>query len=151
MRVDVEGEPPFVLKQAREQLRTKAHWVSRLDRIWTERAAMELLTPMLPDGTAPRILFADAEDYLFALTCAPDDSAVWKEQLRAGEADLEFARRVVDFLGAMHAETRDHPVLETGPSVDITVFDSSGSILCTGRSRGSIPQSARAPIRSSNH
>lgn len=54
MRVDVEGEPSFVLKQPLARLRT--------NRIWTERAAMELLTLMLPDGAVPRILFADAED-----------------------------------------------------------------------------------------
>ena len=123
MRVDVEGGPPFVLKQARERLRTKALWVSRLDRIWTEQAALELLSPLLPDGAVPRVLFADEANYLFAMTCAPDDSAVWKEQLLAGAADLEVARRAGRLLGALHAETRGQPALESGPLADGTVFD----------------------------
>src|SRR3954469_13822583 len=74
LRVEVEGRPPFVLKQARERLRTAAHWVSRLERIWTEHAALECLAPLLPRGTVPEILFADRENYLFAMTAAPDDA-----------------------------------------------------------------------------
>src|SRR3954470_18696175 len=70
LRVEVEGQPPFVLKQARERLRTRAHWVSRLDRIWTEHAALECLAPLLPTGTIPRVLFEDRENYLFAMTAA---------------------------------------------------------------------------------
>src|ERR1700722_8077204 len=77
VRVEVEGQPPFVLKQARERLRTRAHWVSRLDRIWTEHAALQCLAPLLPPGSVPEVLFADRENYLFAMTCAPDDYVVW--------------------------------------------------------------------------
>src|SRR5919112_2915118 len=61
MRVDVEGLAPFVLKQARERLRTEAYWASRLDRIWTERAALEWLGTLLPGGTVPGVLFDDPE------------------------------------------------------------------------------------------
>jgi 5-methylthioribose kinase len=121
MRVDVEGESSFVLKQARERLRTKAHWVSRLDRIWTERAALELLAGLLPDGWVPRVVFAETDDYLFAMTCAPDDSVVWKEQLLAGEADEAVARRAGSLLGAIHAETVGHPGLAR--FADLEVFD----------------------------
>src|SRR5271165_4258596 len=87
LRVDVEGQPPMVLKQARERLRTQALWVSRLDRIWTEHAALQCLAPLLPKGTVPEVLFADRENYLFAMTCAPDDAVVWKEQLLGGTAE----------------------------------------------------------------
>ncbi|MDR3632723.1 MAG: aminoglycoside phosphotransferase family protein [Isosphaeraceae bacterium] len=122
MRVDVEGEPPIVLKQARERLRTKMLWVSRLERVWTEQAALELLADLLLEGAVPRVLFADPDNYLFAMTCAPDDSVVWKEQLLLGEADLAVARQAGLILGAMHAETVGHPALR-GPLADTTVFD----------------------------
>ena len=122
IRVDVAGEPPFVLKQARERLRTEALWLSRLDRIWNERAAMELLGTVLPEGTVPRVLFSDEENYLFAMTCAPDDSVVWKEQLLAGRADPAVARRAGELLATVHASTRDHPALK-GRLADTTVFD----------------------------
>ena len=122
MRVDVEGEPPFVLKQSRERLRTEAHWVSRLDRIWTERAALELLAPALPPGTVPTVLFEDRPNYLFAMTCAPDGSAVWKEQLLAGAVDPAVATAAGSILGAMHAIPASHPVL-TAILADTSLFD----------------------------
>src|SRR4051794_1287477 len=122
MRVDVEGEAPFVLKQARERLRTRAHWVSRLERIWTETAALEVLAAVLPEGTVPRVLFIERDDFLFAMTCAPDDSVVWKERLLAGEADPEVARAAGRILATMHAGTRGHPALAAGALADTLVF-----------------------------
>ena len=123
MRVDVSGEPPIVLKQGRERLRTRALWVSRLERIWTERAALDLLAGVLPRGVVPAVLFDDPENYLFAMACAPDDSAVWKEQLLAGAADLAVARHAGEILGAIHAGTLGHPALDSGPLADTGVFD----------------------------
>lgn len=127
MRVDVEGEPPFVLKQARERLRTKALWISRLERIWTERAALDLLAHVLPQeqegaGVTPRVLFAEPDDFLFAMTCAPDDSVVWKEQLLAGEADVAVTRAAGLILGSIHVETLGHPALQDGPLAETVVF-----------------------------
>jgi 5-methylthioribose kinase len=121
-RVDIAGRPPIVLKQSRERLRTQAHWVSRLDRIWTERAALELLGTILAPGTVPTVLFSDEPNYLFAMTCAPDDSVVWKEQLLSGEADAAVAHRAGEILGTAHAETAGHPGLE-GRLADTVVFD----------------------------
>ena len=100
-----------MLKQARERLRTEALWVSRLERIWTERAALELLGSVLPEGPCPACSSPTRPNYLFAMTCAPDDSVVWKEQLLAGEADPAVARRAGTILGTIHAATRDHPAL----------------------------------------
>jgi 5-methylthioribose kinase len=122
LRVDVEGESPFILKQARERLRTKAHWVSRLDRIWTERAALELLADVLPEGVVPRVLFSDQPNYVFAMSCAPDDSVVWKEQLLADRCDPAIARRAGAVLGTIHQKTRNHPALE-GRLAETEVFD----------------------------
>ncbi|HEX8203511.1 MAG TPA: phosphotransferase, partial [Isosphaeraceae bacterium] len=87
IRVDVAGQPPLVLKQARERLRTRAPWFSRLDRVWVEQEALGLLATLLPPGTVPAILFDDRENFLFAMTCAPDDAVVWKDRLLAGSAD----------------------------------------------------------------
>jgi 5-methylthioribose kinase len=122
MRVDAEGMAPYVLKQARERLRTRALWISRLDRIWTEKAAMELLATFLPEGTVPRVLFDDRDNYLFAMSLAPEDSVVWKEQLLAGNADPRVARRAGEILGTIHARTINHPAL-AGRLSDTLIFD----------------------------
>ncbi len=122
IRVDIAGEPSIVLKQAREKLRTRALWLSRIDRIWTEREALELLASVLPEGTVPRVIFSDEPNYLFAMTCAPDDSVVWKEQLLAGESNPAVAKRAGELLAIIHSKTRDHPALK-GRLADTTVFD----------------------------
>ena len=122
LRVEVGGGDSFVLKQSRGQLRTTMPWFSRLDRIWTEAAALRRLAARLPAGAVPEVLWEDRDNYLFAMSCAPDDSAVWKAQLLAGEADPGVARRAGAILAAMHAVAAG-PGDDWGPLADTTVFD----------------------------
>jgi 5-methylthioribose kinase len=124
LRVEVEGEPPFVVKQARERLRVEMLWVSRLDRIWHETAALELLGALLPPGAVPRVLFEQRDDFLFAMEQAPPGAVPWKQQLLDGRADPEVARRAGLILGAMHAATAGHPALAEPPLVETDLFDS---------------------------
>src|SRR6516225_6987801 len=91
LRVDVDGQAPFVIKQCRERLRVAMDWRARLDRIWAERAALDVLAAILPPDTVPEVLFEDRPNFLFAMSCAPDDSATWKSRLMAGEADPRIA------------------------------------------------------------
>lgn len=120
LRAQVEGREPFVLKQSREQLRTRMLWVSRLDRIWTETAALRRLAPALPAGAVPEVLWEERDDYLFAMSCAPDDAVVWKASLLEGRLEPSVAARAGDLLGAMHAQP---PADDWGPLADTTVFD----------------------------
>jgi 5-methylthioribose kinase len=112
LRVDIAGGPPFVIKQCRERLRVALDWRARLDRIWTEYATIGLLQAMLPEGTVPRILFEDRSNYLFAMTCAPDESVTWKSQLMAGRVDRDIAARLGTILGTIHAEAPRFPALK---------------------------------------
>jgi 5-methylthioribose kinase len=122
MRVEVAGQGPIVLKQSRIQLRTHMLWVSRLDRIWIETAALKRLTRVLPAGVVPEILWEDRENYLFAMSCLPDDAAVWKAQLLAGDVDPDVAQRAGDILGTIHADAGG-PASDWGPLAETTVFD----------------------------
>jgi len=122
LRVDVAGQPPFVIKQCRERLRVAMDWRARLDRIWTEHATLQVLCTILPQGTVPDVLFEDRSNYLFAMTCAPDDSVTWKTHLMAGQVDQDIAARLGTVLGAIHAEGRGHPALGTTLS-DTSLFD----------------------------
>jgi 5-methylthioribose kinase len=122
LRVDSPGKPPFVLKQCRERLRVPMEWYARLDRIWTECAALELLRAILPEGIVPEILFEDRQNYLFAMTCAPDDAVTWKTQLMAGEIDPTVANRLGTILGTIHAEAPGHHALR-GTLSDTSLFD----------------------------
>jgi len=122
LRVDVAGRPPFVIKQCRERLRVAMDWRARLDRIWTEHATLQVLRTILPRGTVPDVLFEDRSNYLFAMTCAPDDAVTWKTCLMAGEIDQEIAARLGTILGTIHAEGRGHPALGAILS-DKSLFD----------------------------
>jgi 5-methylthioribose kinase len=111
LRVDMSGKPPFVIKQCRERLRVAMDWRARLDRIWTERATLDLLHSILPEGTVPTVLFEDRSEYLFAMTCAPDDAVTWKTNLMAGQVDPVIAARLGTILGTIHAKAHEHPAL----------------------------------------
>jgi 5-methylthioribose kinase len=111
LRVEPERGEPFVIKQAREQLRTQAPWFSRLDRIWRETAAMEVIRPLLPAGAVPRILFEDRENYLFGMEAVDPRHTVWKKELLAGLTRPEVARRLAGNLAAIHGGTHASPAI----------------------------------------
>jgi 5-methylthioribose kinase len=119
-RVETPGRA-FVLKQSRERLRTRDLWISDLDRIFREQEVMEVLGPLLPEGTVPRVLFVDRENYLFAMTHAPAEARVWKEALLAGEVDVRIADRAGTILGLIHEQTARQPE-RIEPFRDATVF-----------------------------
>src|SRR5262249_15533980 len=119
-RVETPGRA-FVLKQSRERLRTRDLWISDLDRIFREQEVMEVLGPLLPEETVPRVLFRDRENYLFAMSHAPAGARVWKEALLAGEVDVRIAERAGTILGLIHEQTAQQPE-RIEPFRDPTVF-----------------------------
>jgi len=101
----------FVLKQSRPQLRTRDAWFSDLDRVYREQEVMEVLQPRLPPLTVPAVLFSDRPNYVFAMSHAPVEARVWKEELLAGEINPAVGERAGVILGRMHQLTADEPAL----------------------------------------
>ncbi len=95
----------FVVKQSRPQLRTRDAWFSDLDRVFREQEVMQLLHPLLPAPTVPEVLFADRDNYAFAMSHAPRGARPWKEALLAEETDTALAERAGLILGRMHERT----------------------------------------------
>jgi 5-methylthioribose kinase len=122
LRVDILGQPPLVIKQCRERLRVAMEWRVPLERIWVERATLDLLGAILPQGAVPAVLFEDRPEYLFAMTCAPDDAVTWKTLLMDGQTDPDIAARLGSMLGAIHAQAPRHPRLREALS-DTTLFE----------------------------
>jgi 5-methylthioribose kinase len=122
LRVDISGRPPFVIKQCRERLRVAMEWLVPLDRIWTESATIGVLDEILPEGTVPRVLFEDRPNFLFAMTCAPDDAVTWKSMLMEGRTDPEIASALGTILGTIHADGARHPALQ-GNLADTSLFE----------------------------
>ena len=95
----------FVVKQARERLRTPDPWYCTVARIWRETAVLRTLENVVPDGRTPRILFDDKENFLFAMSAAPREHHVWKQQLLEGQVDEQIARECGELLAAIHVGT----------------------------------------------
>lgn len=102
------GDQLFVLKQSRPQLRTRDAWFSDIERVYREQEVMEVLAPLLPAEVVPRVLFMDRPNYVFAMSHAPEEAVVWKEQLLAGQVDLALGERAGMVLGRMHQCTADN-------------------------------------------
>jgi 5-methylthioribose kinase len=77
---------------------------------------------ILPHGIVPLIEFEDRPNYLFAMTCAPDDAVTWKSQLMAGKLSPELAARLGRILAEIHDKAPTHPSL-TGVLADTSLFD----------------------------
>jgi 5-methylthioribose kinase len=110
LRVEAGGRL-FVLKQSRPRLRTRDAWFSDLDRVYREQEVMQALGPLLPPRTVPEVLFSDRPNYVFAMSHAPRDARVWKEQLLAGRVEDVVAERAGRVLGRMHEATARDPGL----------------------------------------
>lgn len=102
----------FVLKQSCPQLRTRDAWFSDLDRVYREQEVMQLLHPLLPPEVVPEVLHSDRENYVFAMSHAPREAAVWKQALLDGEIDLNLGESSGAILGRMHQVTADPALAE---------------------------------------
>lgn len=112
----------LVLKQSLAKLRVKEDWFSDRERVFREAAALERLSAVLPAGSIPGVLFADRENFAFAMTAAPAGAVSWKERLLRGDLSTEIAQAVATIQGRMIQATWHEPSWneEFG---DITVFD----------------------------
>jgi 5-methylthioribose kinase len=107
----------FVLKQARPQLRVADPWFCSVERIWREVAVLHVCQQVLDAAradqrvtiTTPHMLFEDRDNYLFAMSAAPQQHTVWKRLLLLGETDSRIAAQCGWLLGTLHAGTWQDP------------------------------------------
>lgn len=110
----------FVLKQARAQLRTADPWFSPVARIYREMDVLEVCQELLASqppitplpASTPRIVFEDRAQYAFAMTAAPADHHVWKQDLLSGVCDGDVAASTGQLLGRLHAASWHAPAVE---------------------------------------
>lgn len=91
--VETERGGSLVFKQSLERLRVEQEWRCPRERIFREIDALTLLGPRAPEGSLPRVLFADREYFCFAMTAAEPGARTWKEELLDGRVDLDLARQ----------------------------------------------------------
>ena len=103
-RVETGGRV-FVVKRALEKLRVADEWRAPTSRNRHEADWLETAGRILP-GAVPAVIARADEAGIFAMEYLdPRDFPVWKERLRDGDVDVEFAAEVGRRLGAIHATT----------------------------------------------
>jgi len=137
VRREETGREPFVLKQARAQLRVPQPWFCAVERMLREIDVLRVIEPLVAelnqvplsrdDESAvqvhtPRILWEDRENFALVMTAAPVPHATWKERLLAGDLDEGFADAVGRLLGWLHGRTWQDPGI-AAQFDDRTFFD----------------------------
>lgn len=116
------GGRSFVVKQALPQLRVQAEWLCDRRRIRRESAALQVLSPVLPPGSVPSVLFDDPANCAFAMSAAPASAETWKAGLLRGECDGSIAEQVGHILAALIRSTEGSSELNSRFG-DIAIFD----------------------------
>lgn len=122
LRVDRPDGPSLVVKQSQPRLRTRIDWFSRCERIYREADVLRTLTPLLPPGMVPHVLFEDRTHYVLGLEAIRADHVVWKPTLLAGEVSCDVAATLGKTLGTIHRETAGNPAC-LPDAADWSLFD----------------------------
>jgi 5-methylthioribose kinase len=105
------GDRVFVIKRALPKLRVGGDWQAPTSRNRHEADWLSTVGRILP-STVPRLLARDDDAGLFAMEYLdPALFPVWKERLRDGHVDLEFAAVVGRSLASIHAQTARDPAI----------------------------------------
>jgi aminoglycoside phosphotransferase (APT) family kinase protein len=97
-----EGE--FVVKRSLPKLRVAVDWPAKIERVFTEVAAMRLQRPWTPEHV-PAVRAFDPARFMYAMDRAPTSWAPWKQRLMAGKAEPRVAASLGSILGEWHART----------------------------------------------
>jgi aminoglycoside phosphotransferase (APT) family kinase protein len=114
---------PVCVKRALSKLRVAADWQASVERNRYEARWMQRANAAVP-GSAPKLLGVDEATGALAMQFLPADRyALWKTQLRDGDADPEFAAEVADTLVRIHGSTAASPSIAVDFPTDRIFYD----------------------------
>ena len=121
-RVDLPAGP-ICIKRALAKLRVAADWQAPVERNRYEARWMQRADAAVP-GAAPVLLGIDDEAGALAMQFLPPERyALWKSQLRDGDADPDFAAQVAAALVRIHAASAAEPAVATQFPTDAIFYD----------------------------
>jgi 5-methylthioribose kinase len=115
-------EQRFVLKQSLPKLRVEEDWFSDRERVFREAGALRRLSPLLPHGSVPEVIFEDRENFAFAMTAAPPGAVNWKSQLLQGDLSTAVAETIARIHGSIMTLSWESPEWEAAFG-DLTAFE----------------------------
>jgi aminoglycoside phosphotransferase (APT) family kinase protein len=119
-RIDTE-RGPICAKRALPTLRVAALWQAPIERNRFEARWMQVAAEAVPGG-APRVLGQHPRLGVLAMEYLPQH-ALWKQQLRDGQAEPGTAQAVGDTLGRIHAHSAARPALAADFASQAIFFD----------------------------
>ncbi len=121
-RIDLPAGP-ICIKRALAKLRVAADWQAPVERNRYEARWMQHANAAVP-GAAPALLGIDDEAGALAMQFLPPERyALWKAQLRDGDADPGFAAQVAAALARVHAATAAEPAVAAEFPTDAIFYD----------------------------
>ncbi|HTI83249.1 MAG TPA: phosphotransferase [Acetobacteraceae bacterium] len=121
-RIDLPAGP-ICIKRALAKLRVAADWQAPVERNRYEARWMQRANTALP-GAAPALLGVDDGAGALAMQFLPPEHyALWKAQLRDGDADPGFAAQVAAALARIHAATAAEPAVAAEFPTDAIFYD----------------------------
>lgn len=121
-RIDLR-DGPICIKRALAKLRVAADWQAPVERNRYEARWMQRANAAVP-GAAPDLLGIDDEAGALAMQFLPPERyALWKTQLRDGDADPAFAASVASALARIHATAAADPSVAADFPTDAIFYD----------------------------
>lgn len=111
----------LVVKQSLPRLRVADDWPFDRRRILVERDCLVLLGELLPAGSVPELRDCDPENFVLAMSCAPEGGVLWEQALLERSIDAWAARLAGELLALIHVRAAAHPRLAQ-QFTDNTVF-----------------------------
>jgi len=119
-RIDLPGGP-VCTKRALAKLRVAADWQAPIERNRYEARWMEVAQAALP-GSAPRVLGQHPGLGVLVMEYLPKH-ALWKQQLRDGQAEVATAEAVGAALVRIHAYSAARPAMAADFATESIFFD----------------------------
>jgi aminoglycoside phosphotransferase (APT) family kinase protein len=121
-RIDTE-RGPVCAKRALPKLRVAADWRAPIARNLYEARWLRVANRALP-GFAPQVIGQiEASGVLVMAYLSPQDHRLWKDALRAGQAEATTARAVARMLSGIHRYSAAHAELAAEFATDAIFFD----------------------------
>lgn len=108
--MDANGRE-IVIKRALPKLKVAKDWRADPARSGVEVEGLLTLRDLLGPGTAPEVLWIDADNHRFAMQRIDSRLQNWRSRLEGGEVDLQTAGRAGELLGQLHARSAERPGL----------------------------------------
>lgn len=113
----------WVLKQALAKLRVEVDWFCDPARMERETLALQWLQRLLPEGSVPHFVFADAEQHVLAMQAVPQPHENWKTQLLEGRIEPALVEQFGTLLGCLHRRAFERRRELEAPFADWSFFE----------------------------